>query len=459
MLRLATGRDGRASAQIARLLPGAATVTHVVVGRAAPDGFDPRLVAEIDGSVSASGVRAGFEAGVPVVLEVRAWGNDAHGGLAGMAAWGALARALVDASGSVPLIAVVDGPCVGGAALVLGLVDVVIVTERARAHLTSPKAAERLPGVEVDRARFGRPGALGGEVGAAHLVAADREDALAVAADLLDLLPPNAHELSPRRPGTDPATRQCPIAAAAVPRDGHLPYDVRAVLRDVVDDGDLLELHAHFAPSVVVGLARLDGWPVGLVANQPDVLAGALDIASSQKAARFVRFCDAFNLPIITFVDTPGFRPGRDQEWRGMIRHGAQLAFAYAEATVPRCCVILRKAYGGAYIVMDAKSMGNDHCVAWPSAEVAVMGAAGAVEILHRRALDALDPESRDAAHDRLLADYEATYLTPRLALARGAIDEVIQPGATRAVLAGALAALPAKRERVPHRRHANTPL
>jgi propionyl-CoA carboxylase beta chain len=244
-----------------------------------------------------------------------------------------------------------------------------------------------------------------------------------------------------------------------VPRDGHLPYDVRAVLRDVVDDGDLLELHAHFAPSVVVGLARLDGWPVGLVANQPDVLAGALDIASSQKAARFVRFCDAFNLPIITFVDTPGFRPGRDQEWRGMIRHGAQLAFAYAEATVPRCCVILRKAYGGAYIVMDAKSMGNDHCVAWPSAEVAVMGAAGAVEILHRRALDTLDPESRDAAHDRLLADYEATYLTPRLALARGAIDEVIQPGATRAVLAGALAALPAKRERVPHRRHANTPL
>ena len=295
--------------------------------------------------------------------------------------------------------------------------------------------------------------------GVAHLHAHDVHAARDLAADVLDLLPPNDHELPARRRSDDPADRLCRGAAGAVPKDARRGYDVRDVIGDVVDDRDFLEFHEPFAPTIVVGLARVDGRAVGIVANQPAVLAGAIDVESSQKAAGFVRFCDAFNLPLVTFVDTPGFLPGRDQEWRGMIRHGAQLVFAYAEATVPRFCVILRKAYGGAYIVMDAKSMGNDLCLAWPSAEIAVMGAAGAIEILHRRTLADVPADERDERRERLLADYEATFLTPRLALEHGLVDEVVDPARTRAVLAGALAAWAAKRETLRRRRHANSPL
>jgi acetyl-CoA carboxylase carboxyltransferase component len=210
----------------------------------------------------------------------------------------------------------------------------------------------------------------------------------------------------------------------------------------------------------VTGLARVGGMPVGVLANQPNQLAGALDIEGSQKGGRFVRFCDGFNLPIITLVDTPGFRPGRDQEWRGMIRHGAKLAFAYAEATVPRVCIVLRKAYGGAYIVMDCKSMGNDCALAWPTAEIAVMGAKGAVEILNRRELAAVpEGDEREARRAGLEADYEAVHLSPATALARGYVDDVIDPADTRLAVAGALAALSAKRERLRPRRHDNIPL
>jgi propionyl-CoA carboxylase beta chain len=235
---------------------------------------------------------------------------------------------------------------------------------------------------------------------------------------------------------------------------------VRRVIADVVDDREFLELRPRFGTSVVTGLARVAGSPVGLLANQPSQLAGALDIEGSQKGARFIRFCDAFNLPIVTLVDTPGFRPGRDQEWRGMIRHGAKLAFAYAEATVPRVCVVLRKAYGGAFIVMDCKSMGNDCALAWPSAEIAVMGAKGAVEILHRRELNgATSDGDREARRRQFEADYEAVHLSPAAALERGYIDEIIDPAGTRGAVAGALVALAAKRERLRPRRHDNIPL
>jgi acetyl-CoA carboxylase carboxyltransferase component len=250
------------------------------------------------------------------------------------------------------------------------------------------------------------------------------------------------------------------VAADAVPRGGRASYDVRAVIGDIVDDGSFVELRARFGASIVTGLARIAGMPVGVLANQPSQLAGAIDIESSQKGGGFVRFCDAFNLPLVTLVDTPGFRPGRDQEWRGMIRHGAKLAFAYAEATVPRVCVVLRKAYGGAFIVMDCKSMGNDCAVAWPTAEIAVMGAKGAVEILGRRDLSAV-PEGpdRDVRRAQLEAEYEAVHLSPAAALDRGYVDEVIDPVDTRRVVAGALAALAAKRERLGARRHENIPL
>jgi propionyl-CoA carboxylase beta chain len=228
-------------------------------------------------------------------------------------------------------------------------------------------------------------------------------------------------------------------------------YDVRRVIEAVADDGGYLEVRAAWAPQLVTALCRIEGRPVGVVANQPQSMAGTLDIAASQKGARFVAFCDSFNIPLLTLVDTPGFMPGKDLEWRGMIRHGAQLVFSYAEATVPRVCLILRKAYGGAYIVMDSKGMGNDMCLAWPSAEVAVMGAQGAVQILHRRE----DDETRA----RLQGEYEERYLNPYVAAERGFVDEVIDPADTRRAVAAALRLLSTKRERLVTRKHGNGPL
>ena len=448
-----------AAACLAPLVPGAPTVARVDLGRVAEPDEGPLPTAEVDGAVCAAAVGAAVDAGLPVVLVVHAWGADPDGSVFGLDAWGRAAKALVDASGAVPIVAVVDGPCLGGAALVVGLADVLVLTDRARLHVSTPASIERHTGVAVDDADIGSAALHQSRSGVAHHHSPTLDDALGWAADLLELLPAHHEALPPPGATHDPAERPTRSAAATVPDDVRRAYDVRTVLADVVDDGDLLELHARYAPAIVVAFARIDGRSVGLVANQPSALAGALDIESSQKAARFVRLCDSCNVPLVTFVDTPGFRPGRDQEWRGMIRHGAQLAFAYAEATVPRVCVILRKAYGGAYIVMDAKSMGNDHCLAWPNAEIAVMGAPGAVEILHRRQLDALPDAAHATRTEELLADYEATYLTPRLALARGYVDEVIDPCDTRAAIAGSLAALAAKRERVPRRRHANTPL
>ncbi len=248
-----------------------------------------------------------------------------------------------------------------------------------------------------------------------------------------------------------PADRATPEAGELIPDSPTGSYDVRLVARAVVDDDELLELRPGWAANLVTALATLDGRPIGIVANQPQTLAGTLDIAASQKGARFVAFCDAFNLPILTMVDTPGFSPGKDQEWRGMIRHGAQLAFAYARATVPRVCLTLRKSYGGAYIVMDSKTMGNDLSLAWPTAEIAVMGAKGAVEILHRRAT----PEERVA----LEADYEERLLNPYRAAERGLLDAVIDPTDTRRELAAALEVLATKREWLAPRSHDNTPL
>lgn len=415
-------------------------------------------VAGVDGEVMTTAVEMGLTAGVPIVFVVKAWGGDTTDGVAGLTAWGRVARALTVASGRVPLVAIIDGPCLGSAALLVGLLDFVITTTTARIHLHDPDSITRVTGLTVDAETFGDSDMHLATTGVAHFGAADLDGALAVVADVLDLVPPNNESLATRLPTSDPAMRRCVTAGSTVPRDGRRSYDMRTVLVDVVDHGDLLELSRAYAPAVVTALARIDGHSVGLVANQPCALAGALDIESSQKAARFVRLCDSMNLPIVTFVDTPGFRPGRDQEWRGMIRHGAQLAFAYAEATVPRICVIVRKAYGGAFIVMDCKSMGNDLCVAWPGAEIAVMGAAGAVEVVHRRHLASLPDAERTAATQVLLGEYVATFLTPRLALERGYVDEVIDPSQTRAVIAGGLGALRAKREVPRPRRHSNSP-
>lgn len=422
---------------------------------------NPSAVHGSDTEVMARTTVGGVEAGVPVVGVLGQAGLGAHSDMAALHGWGQVARALATASGQVPTVLVVDGPCLGGPALLLGLVDVVVMTARAHAFVNAPSSSARITGSTVlDADLIGGSWVHGTHTGVADVVADDLDAALDVVADLLDLLPANNGEAPRCVPGPDPADRPSRVAARTVPADTRASYDVRDVIGDLADVGSFIELRARFGASVVTGLARVAGMPVGVLANQPNQLAGALDIEGSQKGGAFVRFCDAFNLPIITLVDTPGFRPGRDQEWRGMIRHGAKLAFAYAEATVPRVCVVLRKAYGGAYIVMDCKSMGNDCALAWPGAEIAVMGAKGAVEILGRRDLGSV-PEGpeREARRAQLEAEYEAVHLSPAAALERGYVDDVIDPADTRRAVAGALAALATKREGLPHRRHDNIPL
>ena len=283
------------------------------------------------------------------------------------------------------------------------------------------------------------------------MVGPDEDAAMAAVSSILELLPDHTDAEPDDVPTVDPPNRRTPEAGALIPAGPTGSYDVRNVIASVVDDGHVVELRARYATNIVTALAAIGGRPVGVIANQPQSLAGTLDINAAQKGARFVALCDAFNLPIITFVDTPGFFPGKTLEWRGMIRHGAQLVFAYAEATVPRICVVLRKAYGGAYIVMDCKSMGNDLSLAWPTAEIAVMGARGAVAILHRKA-EAAEQAERERAYDE-------AFLTPWVAAERGLIDVVIDPAETRVRLCAAIAMLRSKRERVVARLHSNTPL
>jgi acetyl-CoA carboxylase carboxyltransferase component len=306
-------------------------------------------------------------------------------------------------------------------------------------------------GVPIAAAELGGAGSHARHSGVAGMVVSDADAARAAVGALFDFLPSHNDEVPPRIPTDDPADRPTPEAGEVIPSSPTGSYDVRTVVRALADDGEVLELKAGWAPNLVTAFASIDGRPIGVVANQPCALAGTLDIPASQKGARFVAFCDAFNIPLLTLVDTPGFYPGKDLEWRGMIRHGAQMAFAYARATVPRVNVTLRKSYGGAYIVMDSKRMGNDLALAWPSAEIAVMGAKGAVEILHRRAT----AEERD----ELEQAYEARLLNPYTAAERGFVDAVVDPGETRAVVAAALAALDDKRERIAPRSHDNTPL
>jgi acetyl-CoA carboxylase carboxyltransferase component len=448
LLPVAEGRGGAVEAGIVDLHG------HTVAWFRLAGGDTHGSLGPVEGQTIATLVRRAVDAGVPIVGVLDTGGADVHHGVASLHAWGTVARGLTQASGVVPVCLIVAGACISGPALLLGLADLVVVTDDAVAYVSGPATVEAMTGQVVSGAVLGGTPVHAGRSGVAHLTAPDEEEALAVVADVLGFLPPNVAELPPVWPAADPADRPCYRAAAIVPSGPNQPYDVRELVADVVDDGDLLELRPTHAPAIVTALARIDGRPVGIVANQPLHLAGTLDIDASKKAARFVRWCDAFGVPLVTFVDTPGFLPGVEQEWRGMIRHGAELAFAYALATVPRLCVVVRKAYGGAYIVMDAKGMGNDLCVAWPGAELAVMGAAGAVAILNRREI-AADPSARE----RLEAEYQAAYCSPRVALERGYVDRLVEPHETRTVLAQGLRALAAKREKLPNRKHENTPL
>ena len=334
-----------------------------------------------------------------LIVIMRSSGADIVEGFAALHGWGLAAKALTDCSGVVPIIMVVDGPAVSGPALLLGIADFVVMTADSYAFVTGPTMVAEFTGVVIDNEELGGAASHARYTGR-HEPRRRRPRAAAIdmVAQLLAYLPQHNDEEPPPWPTDDPPDRQTPEAGTLMPQTSTGSYDVRDVIRAICDDGELLELRGRWAPNVVTAFATIGGMPIGIVANQPLALAGTLDIPASQKAARFVAFCDAFNLPILTLVDTPGFYPGKDLEWRGMIRHGAQLVFAYGRATVPRICVILRKSYGGAYIVMDSKTMGNDLCLAWPWAELAVMGAGQAAAILQRRAT----PEERAALRGRL---------------------------------------------------------
>ncbi len=388
---------------------------------------------------------------LPLVGVLRSSGADIVEGFSALHGWGKAARALTDCSGVVPTILLVDGPAVSGPALLLGLADHVVMTESAYAFVSGPTMVADFTGVVIDNDELGGAASHSRYSGAATLVAADLDQAIELAGQLLAYFPQHNDEEAPLWPTEDEISRQTPEAGALIPATSTGSYDVRAVIRALADDGEMLELRPRWAANVVTALTTIGGMPVGVVANQPLALAGTLDIPASQKAARFVATCDAFNLPIITLVDTPGFYPGKDLEWRGMIRHGAQLVFAYGRATVPRICVILRKSYGGAYIVMDSKEMGNDLCLAWPWAELAVMGAGQAAAILQRRAT----PDERAAFE----ADYSQRLLNPYIAAERGYVDAVIDPAETRQIIGEALLMLIDKRERLQARPHDNTPL
>jgi acetyl-CoA carboxylase carboxyltransferase component len=394
---------------------------------------------------------AALAEGLPLVVVMSTTGADIKEGIDALHAWGRLAAALTRCSGTVPTCMVVDGPAVSGPALLLGIADLTVMTKESYGFVNGPVMVEEFTGVRMDKEELGSATNLARYSGVPTAVVDDRDAALEMVEALLAYLPDHVDHEPARWPCDDPADRECPEAGDVIPASSTGSYDVRAVATAIVDADSLLELRARWAPNVVTAFATLDGRPVGVVANQPISLAGTLDIPASQKAARFVATCDAFNLPIITLVDTPGFYPGKDLEWRGMIRHGAQLVFAYARATVPRICVILRKSYGGAYIVMDSKTMGNDVCLAWPWAELAVMGAGQAAAILQRRAT----PDERA----QFELEYAERLLNPYVAAERGLVDAVVQPAETRAIIAHALDVLEDKRERLQPRKHDNTPL
>ena len=402
-------------------------------------------------SLLATSIDTALDQRIPLVIMMSCAGADIVEGIPALHGWGLVAAALTRCSGLIPTAIIVDGPAVSGPALLLGIADVAVMTADSYAFVQGPTMVEQFTGVGIDIDELGGATNHARYTGVPSAVVSDRATAIETVETILSYLPNHVDEEPPRWPNDDPPDRLCPEAGKQIPESSTGSYDVRQVAAAIADEGSLFELRDRWAANVVTAFATIDGRPVGIVANQPISLAGTLDIPASQKSARFVAFCDAYNVPIITLVDTPGFYPGKDLEWRGMIRHGAQLVYAYARATVPRICVILRKSFGGAYIVMDSKTMGNDLCLAWPWAEIAVMGAGQAAAILARHST----PEEK-AEFER---DYTDRLLNPYVAAERGFIDAVIDPADTRAEISAALAVLQDKREMIVERKHGNTPL
>jgi propionyl-CoA carboxylase beta chain len=362
------------------------------------------------------------------------------------------------ASGVIPQISAIMGPCAGGAVYSPAITDfTVMVRNTSYMFVTGPDVIRTVTHEDVTKDQLGGAMTHNATSGVAHFAADDDRECIALIRELLGLLPSNNLDDAPRTVASDAPDREDAALDSIVPASPNQPYDMLDVIHTVVDDGYFLEVHQHYARNILVGFARLDGRPVGIVANQPAVLAGTLDIDASVKAARFVRFCDAFNIPLVTFEDVPGFLPGTVQEYGGIIKHGAKLLFAFAEATVPKVTVITRKAYGGAYCVMSSKHIRTDFNYAWPSAEIAVMGPEGAVNILYKRELEtAVDPAS---VRSEKVKEFREKFANPYIAAGRGFVDEVIQPRTTRRKLINALKNLESKRLKNPPKKHGNIPL
>lgn len=398
-----------------------------------------------------------LENGAPVVGLIDSGGARIQEGIDSLAGYSSIFHRNVWSSGVVPQISVIVGPSAGGATYSPALTDFIFMVQGiGQMYITGPDVIKAVTGEEVSHEDLGGVNSHSTKSGVVHFALKNEQDCIERVKQLLGFLPLNNTEDPPRRdsledPGDDDTLN------TILPENPNEPYSMVDILNRVVDDGELLQVHENFARNIIVGFARFDGRPVGVVAQQPDVMAGVLDIDSSVKAARFVRFCDAFNLPLVTFIDTSGFLPGTTQEHGGIIRHGAKLIFAFAEATVPKISILTRKAYGGAYIVMSSKNLRSDINYAWPSGVIAVMGPDGAVNIIHRS--DIHDSDDPDATRAQLIEDYEAKLMNPYVAASRGMIDEVIYPSETRRKIVQALQMLQNKRETLPPKKHGNVPL
>jgi methylmalonyl-CoA carboxyltransferase large subunit len=411
---------------------------------------------EVHSEKIAEMARYSLKTGSPFIVFNDSGGARVQEGIDSLAGYGRVFYANTMLSGAVPQISLICGPCAGGAAYSPALTDFIIQTRSAQMFVTGPGVIRQVTGEVVSPEELGGPVAQMSYSGVVHFVAEDDDDAIFICKRLLSFLPSNNLE-DPPRLAFDETLAPDPALDEIMPEETKVAYDVRDILARILDQGDLLEIQPAFAQNIIVGFGRLAGGTVGVVANQPAVLAGALDINASDKAARFIRFCNAFNIPILTFVDVPGFLPGVAQEYGGIIRHGAKLLFAYSAATVPKLTVILRKAYGGAYLAMCAKDLGADRVIAWPTAEIAVMGAEGAVEVIFRDEInDAPDPQAR---RRELIDEYRAKFSNPYVAGARRLVDDIIDPANTRPYLAAALDALQTKRELRPPKKHGLIPL
>jgi methylmalonyl-CoA carboxyltransferase large subunit len=397
-----------------------------------------------------------LKTGSPFVFINDSGGARVQEGIDSLSGYGKVFYTNVMLSGAVPQVALICGPCAGGAAYSPALTDFVIQTRKAQMFITGPQVIKQVTGETVSADELGGPDAHMVHSGVIHFIAEDDQEAILLCQKLLSFLPQNNLEEPPIQPGDytcEPDTSLNDI----VPLDGKRPYDVREVLLRVVDNADFLEVQSGYAPNIVIGFARVCGRSIGIIANNPSQMAGVLDINASNKASRFIRFCNAFNIPLVTFVDVPGFLPGVQQEYGGIIRHGAKMLFAYSSATVPKLTIILRKAYGGAYLAMCGKDLGADRCVAWPTAEIAVMGAEGAAEIVFRKEI--ADAGNSAEKRKEMIDNYREAFSNPFVAAGRRLVDDIIEPADTRRYIAQSLEFLLTKRELRPSKKHGLIPL